>query len=324
MKQDRLDKNQQERVAKRYHNHPLLCACQQAFLNYQASMLHLMFSPVEVFVEAIRVIDDLFDEDTDIENYIQNMWENLLIRYKLWPVVARNEEEYQTAVSSVIYVVAVTLSTHNDLYYKEDIKDALLSVVDNHKSIVKQEEDKVIVTLSKYANEIKLWFETYSQSKDYLSDEIDDVANDKIPNSMSLDNNKGNKKEFSPTTATFQKTGTVLDAHITLLYQQLIKDKWIHKLTNPDDFLELFSGKPSSITIIWLKAKGVLYDMIKMLINEEFIVCPEGYGFLEIASSHFVDQNDNYLTNLNSGYSGKRIQTKILYLKTIMETNIVL
>ena len=79
------------------------------------------------------------------------------------------------------------------------------------------------------------------------------------------------KADFKPVTATFIKDGTVLNANITLVFQFLIEKKWIANNSNPDAFLDLFLGKPSDKTIAWLKAKGVLRDLFKMLIDENII-----------------------------------------------------
>ena len=191
---NRLDLNQQEKISKRYHEHPLLCACQLAFRNYQARMRYLMFSPIEVFVEAIKVIDDIMEEDTDRMDYISNLWENLTIRYKLWCTGVPDDNEFQIAVSSVFYAVSITMSTHNHTYYKDTIKDALFREIDSHTSIVKQEEDRVIVALSQYADELRNWLDSYVVSDTYLSDDINDVAHGRKPRSLVVTISKGKKK----------------------------------------------------------------------------------------------------------------------------------
>ena len=127
------------------------------------------------------------------------------------------------------------------------------------------------------------------------------------------------KADFNPVTATFIKGGTVLNANITLVFQFLVEKKWIANNSDPDAFLALFSGKNSDKTIVWLKAKGVLHDLFKMLIDENIISCPEGYSYLQITSSHFTDKDGNYLTDLNSGYKGKKIQTDLSHILVLMK-----
>lgn len=127
------------------------------------------------------------------------------------------------------------------------------------------------------------------------------------------------KADFKPVTATFLRDGTVLNANITLAFQFLVEKKWIANNSNPDAFLDLFSGKSSDKTIVWLKAKGVLRDLFKMLIDKNIISCPEGYSYLQIASSHFTDKDGNYLTDLNSGYTGKKIQIELTRVLVLMK-----
>lgn len=183
----RLDLNQQEKINKRYHDHPLFCACQATFRNYLAGMHYLMFSPTEVFVESVGVIDDLLEEGTDRLEYIRSLWQNLIIRYKLWPLMhpgAGDDKEYETAVNSVLYTVALAMSRHSDSYFNDIIKDALLTEIDSHTSVVKQQEDSVIASISKYAAGIEEWLDNYANSETYLSDDIDDVVHDRKPRSL--------------------------------------------------------------------------------------------------------------------------------------------
>ena len=127
------------------------------------------------------------------------------------------------------------------------------------------------------------------------------------------------KADWKPVTATFIKDGAVLNANITLVFQFLVEKKWIANHSNPDAFLALFSGNTSDKTIVWLKAKGVLRDLFKMLIDEKIISCPEGYSYLQITSSHFTDKDGNYLTDLNTGYTGKKIQTDLSHILVLMK-----
>ena len=146
-----------------------------------------MFSPTEVFVESVGVMDDLMEEGTDKLEYIRSLWQNLIIRYKLWPLMhpgAEDDKEYETAVNSVLYTVAIVLSRHEDSFFSDVIKDALLAEIDSHTSVVKQQEDYVIASLSRFAADIDEWLENYANSETYLSDDIDDVVHDRKPRSL--------------------------------------------------------------------------------------------------------------------------------------------
>jgi hypothetical protein len=183
---NRLELNQQEKIKKWYHDHPLLCACLSAFQSFQAEMRYLMFSPTEVFVESVEVIDNILEDGSGKLEYIHDLWRELIIRYKLWPLVHQgvvDDKEYETAVSSVFYSVAAVMSRHRDNYYSETIKDALLAEIDSHTNVIKQEEDNVIVKLSQYADKLEQWLDEYDSSEFYLSEDIDDIAHDRKPRS---------------------------------------------------------------------------------------------------------------------------------------------
>lgn len=197
MMNTRLERSQLERIETWYHDHPLLIACQSAFRSYQAGMRYLMFSPIEVFVEAIDVLDDLLEEGNDVMDYIHNLWENRIIRYKLWCVGVPNDDEFHTAVSAVCYTVAVALSRHEHSYYSEIVKDAILDEIAAHTNIIKQEEDKILVILSSYADGIDAWMKEYIKRNEFLSDDILDVANGKKPKPWKTTTQKTSKNHCS-------------------------------------------------------------------------------------------------------------------------------
>ncbi len=165
---------------------------------------------------------------------------------------------------------------------------------------------------------LKEWVNEYIDNSNlYLIEEIDMELNP--PLNVKPGKPESRKADFNPVTSTFIKDGAVLNANITLVFQFLVEKKWIANHSNPDAFLALFSGNTSDQTIVWLKAKGVLRDMFKMLIDENIISCPEGYSYLQITSSHFTDKNGNYLTDLKGGYKGKKIQTDLNYILVLMK-----
>lgn len=304
---NRLDQNQQEKVSKRYHDHPLFCACQEAFQNFQAGMHYLMFSPTEVFVESVKVIDDILEEGSDKLDYIHCLWQKLIIRYKLWPLVHQgvvDDEEYEIAVCSVFYTVAVVFSKHSDKYYSELIKDALLSEIDRHVSIVKQEEDHVIVSLSQYAEELELWFNDYAFSDLYLSDDIDDISHDRMPrSSMKVVQKKisakrrKNSKMIGTDYSKYSFQLNVKDRQLEALYLILSKrddkgkrfidgdlmknnevkmDFNFDKDTNEEVknnainkylFNQVFTGEETDVRIVWTSNANELWYFINTLYN---------------------------------------------------------
>lgn len=328
---NRLDQNQQEKVSRKYHEHPLLCACQLAFRNYQARMRYLMFSPVEVFVEAIKVIDDILEDGTDRMDFISNLWENLTIRYKLWCTGVPDDNEFQIAVSSVFYAVSITMSIHSHPYFKDTIKDALLKEIDSHTSVVKQEEDKVIVALSQYADELRNWLDSYVVNDTYLSDDIDDVANDRKPRSLKVvhPKNKSNrtikqerpKADYSKFSFELKPKGRFKakkDKALEFLHGELTAKKFImdvKDLTINEDisqflnveeknklvFNTVFSGVDTDYHIVWIGTAKELGYFINQLEERGAISWKDGPRKWQVTRNRIWQGKKEYTINEATG-----------------------
>lgn len=101
---------------------------------------------------------------------------------------------------------------------------------------------------------------------------------------------------------TLNKRG-IVDAHIQLLYSELIESEWIEKDTKVDDFLDLFSGEFSDCRIIWSDkyGKSSLVYLFNILEMEGLVSFPKGYSLPKILMGHFVDRDGIFLTNLDKG-----------------------
>ena len=122
---------------------------------------------------------------------------------------------------------------------------------------------------------------------------------------------------FEPDFMTFTKERT-LDYNITVLYQELLKVKWIED-GNPDDFAVLFEGKNTECRITWSGKVGKdnLYALFKMMVDNHFIRLPEGHSLQRIVESHFVDADGNYIIGIDSGKPSKSALSTIEQMKKI-------
>lgn len=101
---------------------------------------------------------------------------------------------------------------------------------------------------------------------------------------------------------TFRKRG-ILDAHLQLLYTQLVADGWIAPETRADHFLDLFCGERSEATVIWAGkyGKGTLVYLFRHLELEGVIEVPQGFSVPNILMGHLTDAQGLYLTGLDKG-----------------------
>ena len=312
----KLKESPAQRIRNKFHDHPLLLTCQQVFRHYMAEMNSFDFTSEDLFIEVANVIDSIFDNPSFANEYIEEMWDNLKIELKTRENPAPPQEDLNTVCGVLFYIVAAVLSLHWRENYNTKMVKQLCKIVEQKAIFSKNgEQEEIINNLCKNAEGLEDWINEYDESEEWLSDEIEKVNTQQL-----RADNKTDKPEFNPITTTFLKAGTVLDANITLVFQQLLKYKWIAANSNPDAFYTLFSGKASEMTIVWMKAKGLLHDLFKMLIDEKLITCPDGYGYLQIVSSHFTDEKGNYLINLNSGYKGKKIQANLSHILILMKT----
>lgn len=291
-------------------------------------MRYLMFSPTEVFVESVEVIDNILEEGTDKQAYIHDLWRELFIRYKLWPLVHHgdvDDNEYETAVCSVLYTVAIVLSRHEDCYYSEQIKDALLAEIEKHTSIVKQEEDEVIVSLSKYADKLEQWLNAYADSEDYLSDDIYCVAyNKKKYHPLEVIGKKDKKKfdaEKYRETFTYRPKGMKEEERNIRLKMAFnsIRGTLISNDTHYDTFEALMSGKPLDVKIVWIGTNSQLHVLFNELVTKRKLLKKPTGGLNQILAARFRKKGNSSFTpdeirNAGSGGDMSAVNGIIDYL----------
>lgn len=100
------------------------------------------------------------------------------------------------------------------------------------------------------------------------------------------------RKRTTPrvTNATFTYRWLAIASHrITTLYQYLLRAQWIAADTNPDDFLAIFSGQPSTTRVKWIEKQSYLYYFIRRAVDKELIYIPNKRKIWQVTESHFID-----------------------------------
>lgn len=100
------------------------------------------------------------------------------------------------------------------------------------------------------------------------------------------------RKRTTPrvTTATFTyRWFATAPYRITTLYQYLLRAQWIAADTNPDDFLAIFSGQPSTTRVKWIEKQSYLYYFIRRAVDKELIYIPNKRKIWQVTESHFID-----------------------------------
>lgn len=323
-----LNPNEVALIDARLHDNTLLEVCRKIWPERQEEITSVMVRAEDIFFESVWIMDELIeiDKDVDVMSLTRGLWSTVFNDIGYWANGVSQNDRFLIA-STVYRLVAAAFSLHWHSYYCNTLRESLLTMVDEKRPLQKdlynqqqleRQQDDLIDAIVACSSILKDWVNDYIDNHDsWLTEEIDLALNPHIGSNTPKPESR--KVDFKPVSATFTKSGTVLNANLTLVFQFLVEKKWIAQSSNPDAFTDLFLGKPSEQTIIWLKAKGVLRDLFKMFIDECIITCPDGYTYLQIVSSHFTDKEGNYLTDLNSGYSGKKIQADLSHILVLMK-----
>lgn len=169
--QSKLNQNQIEKISERYHDHPLLVACRQAFGCYEAEMQRLLFAPEEIFLETTIILDKLLCEPDYAKQYAEGLWNALKVKIRRWEPEAP-QVDVNMISSAILYVVAAVLCQHHHSFFHDELKDMLLETASKSISTDKAEEERVIMALSLYADGLDEWLSDYSDRYERLSEEI--------------------------------------------------------------------------------------------------------------------------------------------------------
>lgn len=113
---------------------------------------------------------------------------------------------------------------------------------------------------------------------------------------------KSAKPEKPRETMTFRRKSGVTEGHLVLLYQKLVKEKWIEG--NEADFKALFSNRRDETCVLTWKGaygKGTLVEMFKQFVGASLITVADGFTIPSILEGHFRDSNGKRLTGLDKG-----------------------
>lgn len=87
------------------------------------------------------------------------------------------------------------------------------------------------------------------------------------------------------------------------LYHMLLRAEWIAKDTKPDDFTDIFFGKPKSVKVKWTGKQAYLYALINTLVDRQLIASLEGGTKWVITGSHFLDSNSRPFKDWNKQHN---------------------
>lgn len=108
---------------------------------------------------------------------------------------------------------------------------------------------------------------------------------------------------------------------ITLLYQHLIRAKWLAPDTNPDNFCSLFEGNETPVRIKWTGSNLQLAYLIRLLTERNYITTHKGIGKWTCVYNHFVNKDNRQLPKLNSLHIPKKSKLAISRMAELLNPN---
>lgn len=180
----------------------------------------------------------------------------------------------------------------------------------NHPGGIIQQTDKPIVNVfgninvdkGEQAQTVTYPDDEYADYTELDNDSVNEVRQKQNAQTIKKKSKKVVAKQKPRETMTFKKKSSVLDGHITLLFNKLTKEGWIEG--NEADFKALFSGKQDEDCIItWLDkyGKAALFTLFNAFEKEGLIIVPDGFGISTILEGHFKDKSGQWLSGLDKG-----------------------
>ena len=174
--QSKLNQKQVARVSEKFRDHPLLLACRKAFGCYEADLQGLLIAPEEIFLESAIILDDLLTDLDNSADYVKNLWYQEKVKIKRWEPQAP-QDSLDKVVGAIMFVVAGVLCLHWNSVINDDLKDLVLDHARKNMPIDAEEENRIIDELSRSAEGLDKWLNSYTESEDCLSEDIFELIN---------------------------------------------------------------------------------------------------------------------------------------------------
>lgn len=293
-----LKVNSPEKLKKKFHNHPLLLTCQQAFRHYMANMEMLDYTSEELFVEAAEVIDKILCEPQVAPEYIVSLWDNLKIKLRKNARGTSPQNDLNMVCGVLFYVVAATLRLHWREYYNTELVNQLKSIVEHNGLFTNPDEEKSIINnLCTNAEELGNWINQYEDSDELLSAEIAKCLQRRKPEPKEDigTRQKSDYSKYSFSLKVPKKYQGQESIVLGWLHDELVDKKYIEDYDIPqtDDLLlhimsadernktifnAVFSGKDIDYHIVWIGRKVELRYFILQLIERGALKWKPGPG----------------------------------------------
>lgn len=163
-------------IKDRYSNHLFYRLANLSCKRFESQMKSFRFSPEDVFVEALNVLDDLKEPQANLDDACNTMWDDLYCRFR-----DRGEdlpeEEVNLAVCIVMSMVVMCLTGSKVMRYSGKIGGLIMLQSQHYPSVMAIQGHIESFVHRIGINNFCQWAKEYMTCDAYLSEEVEDCLN---------------------------------------------------------------------------------------------------------------------------------------------------
>jgi hypothetical protein len=292
-------------IDERLHDNALYQACRNVWPGRQDEIVSVIARSEDIFCESAWLMDELIDadEDNDAVSLARGLWSHVVSDIGQWNNGISLADRY-LIVSTIFRLVATSFSLHWHSHYCDELRDALLTVVDEKRSSPKdlhdhqlqeRQQQELLEAIIPCSQMLKEWVNEYIDNSDlYLSEEIDMALNPPLNVKQGKpESRKPDKKAFDRDT--FRETFTYWpdgmkqeerDIRLKMAFRRM-QGTLIDRNTHYNTFEALLSGKPLDMKIVWIGTNSQLRELFSQLVRKQRLIKKPTGGLNQILTARF-------------------------------------
>ena len=177
---------EKEKLRDRYEEHVFFRLVNQSCKRYEREMKVFRFSPEDVFIETLNVLDDLKAPNKNNDDLCDTLWDDLFCDFR-----ERGENipdaELDKAVAVVLSVVTYCLVLIDSMRYNGIVGKLTFLICQHFKDYTDIQQNIHLYTMKVGMEELKDWISQYMQCDTYLYDEVMDYLEEKVEEKSETD-----------------------------------------------------------------------------------------------------------------------------------------
>ena len=173
MKNRNLNPEEKDVIENKYEEHIYFRLLKQSCKKYERELSTFRFSPEDVFLESLYILDDLKAPNKNKADKCDMLWDDLYCDFR-----ERGEnipkDELDKAVAVVVTVVYYALNLTESVFYNSMTGRLILTLNEHYKGFTQIQNDIHYQAQKIGFGELQRWIVEYMNFGDYLSEELED------------------------------------------------------------------------------------------------------------------------------------------------------